>query len=92
MNKKHILIIAIITGVILAIPLIAMQFSPEWDWDLFDFIVMGTLIFGMGLIFEFFASRAKTTGQKIIIGIVVFLALVLIWAQLAVGIFWEKLG
>lgn len=73
------------TAIVLSIPLIGMQFSSEWDWNLFDFIVMGALIFGTGFIF---VQVARITPRKyrVLIGIGFLLALLLTWAHLAVGI------
>ena len=36
-------------ALLLMIPLVAMHFTDELDWDLFDFVIMGCLLFGCGL-------------------------------------------
>lgn len=87
MNPTHILWIALGTAAILMIPLIAMQFSEEWDWKPFDFIIIGTLLFGSGLIYEFLATKVRTTKQRVVLGLLVIAAVMAIWAELAVGIF-----
>lgn len=78
--------IAIGTGVILSIPLIAMQFTTDVNWDLQDFIIMGALLFGSGFLF---VQVARITPRKYrtIIGIAFLIAVLLIWAELGVGIF-----
>lgn len=78
--------IAIVTGIILSIPLIAMQFTSEVSWDSTDFIVMGSLIFGMGSLFVLTARKIERKYWPFA-GIAFFLALLYIWAELAVGIF-----
>src|SRR3989344_918299 len=51
MQDKVFVWIALATGLILSIPLIMMQFSDEWDWNLPDFIIIGALLYGTGSIF-----------------------------------------
>lgn len=59
MKLKHLMSIGIGTALILAIPLIAMQFTDEVNWDMRDFIIVGLLLAGAGLIYEFISSRVK---------------------------------
>ncbi len=79
--------IAIITLSILAVPLLAMQFSSEVNWTLGDFIVMGILLFVSGLVWEFVRSRLNTPKAKLLAGVAVLFVLLYVWAELAVGIF-----
>ena len=73
--------------VLLLIPFTAMQFTEEVKWGAFDFIIMGALLTIVGLTFEFIMRKVKTTKQRILFGLVLFLVFFLIWAELAVGIF-----
>lgn len=86
MKKKNIIIIAVVTVCILMIPLIAMQFTDEVNWTLIDFVTMGTLIFGAGLIYEWIAAHGNSKIYRIAASIAVFTSLFLTWANLAVGI------
>lgn len=79
--------ILLIAVLILLIPLIAMQFSSEWDWSLFDFLVMGTLLLGTGLMCELVLRQVKKTAYRVAVIVGILGALLLIWAELAVGIF-----
>ena len=74
-------------ALLLLIPLIAMQFTSEVKWSFFDFIVAGFLLFGTGLVLELILRKVKTTRQRIILCVILFIALFLVWAELAVGIF-----
>ena len=78
--------IALATGVILMIPLLAMRFTTEVRWDATDFIVMGSLLFGMASLFVVVARKLPQKYRLLAAGlfIVVFLYA---WAELAVGIF-----
>jgi hypothetical protein len=78
--------LALATGVILLIPLIAMQFTNEVSWDVFDFAVMGCLLFGTGSLFVL-VSRKVPRRYWGIIGVLLAAALVYVWAELAVGVF-----
>lgn len=72
---------------ILLLPLIAMQFTAEVDWDLRDFIIMGILLYGTGIGIEFMMRKVKNTEKRLIYAGAILGALFLIWAELAVGIF-----
>ena len=78
-------LIALATGSILLIPLVAIQFSKDWDWKLNDFVIIGALLLGFGSMFVIVARRApKHWG---LIGIMCVVTLLYVWAELAVGIF-----
>lgn len=83
----RIIIILSITAVILAIPLIAMQFTNEVNWTASDFIVAAILLLSTGLAIELVIRNLKTGLLRTVILIVVLLMLFLVWAELAVGIF-----
>lgn len=72
---------------LLLIPLIAMQFTTEVNWELNDFVIAAVLLFGFGFIVEFILRKKNKISYRIIILIILLLILLLIWAELAVGIF-----
>ena len=77
---------AAVVALILLIPLVAMQFSDEWNWDLFDFIFAGTLLLGAALVYELVAKKGGTTAYRAAVGVAVATALVLVWVNAAAGI------
>lgn len=79
--------ITIITGAVLLVPLVAMQFSEEVDWSLSDFMIMGGLIFITGMALELIAKRVGDSRRRLAAMSAVALAFLLIWAELAVGVF-----
>jgi hypothetical protein len=85
MRTKSIAVIVAGTGLILSIPLIAMRFTEEVQWGLFDFIIIGTLLIGAGMLYEYIAVRISPN-RRLIIALVITLAVLLIWAELAVGV------
>lgn len=87
MKNKRLNIILIIVAILLFIPLIAMQFTNEVNWTFFDFIVMGILLLSTGLLIDFVLRKVTKTNQKILLIIIVVGLFLLVWAELAVGIF-----
>jgi len=72
---------------ILLVPLIAMQFTDEVNWSLSDFVVAALLLFGFAFLIRFVLERVRKKGLKIILLVLVLFIFVLIWAELAVGLF-----
>jgi len=87
MHIKNIIRVFFISGVLLLIPLILSQVTDEMNWDLGDYVVMGTLLVVIGLLLELIAAKVKTTKQRIIAGTILAFVFLLVWADLAVGIF-----
>lgn len=87
MLHKNQLFVLAVTAILLLIPLIGMQFTNEINWSTFDFILMGTLLLGLGLTSELIFRKLKNKTYKL--GLIVLLVIVflLIWIELAVGIF-----
>src|SRR5687768_4188487 len=50
--------VATATGLILLVPLVAMQFSDEMAWTPADFVVAGVLLFSAGRAYQLVARRA----------------------------------
>lgn len=86
MRNKRIMIIAIVTVVLLMVPMVAMQFTAEVNWSWSDFVTAGILLFGTGLTYELVARKAVNTTYRFAAGIAVATALLLIWTNLAVGL------
>jgi hypothetical protein len=86
-QNKNLIRIALGTGFILLIPLLVMQFTDEVNWKIGDFIVMGILLFSAGLAYELLAKKTSTAAYRVAIGIAIGIVFLLIWAELAVGIF-----
>ena len=82
--KKLLLIVVIL----LLIPLIAMQFTSEVNWKLFDFLFAGVLLFGTGLILIFGKRKIKNIKYRNLFYIVIMIVFLLIYSELAVGIFY----
>lgn len=88
MQKQTIIRSVLAAELILLVPLAAMIFSVEgWDWGVPDFIIVGILLAGVGVGYQMIVSGIKNNSRLAAIGIVLAAAMVLIWMELAVGIF-----
>lgn len=84
-NKRLVrIVIAIIT--LLAIPLVAMQFTDEVNWSASDFIIMGIMLSVAGALFEIGARFSKNTPYRVGLATAVGTGFLLTWMNLAVGI------
>lgn len=86
-QNKRLFGILLTVAFILSIPLVAMQFTKEVDWRLGDFVIMGILLTGTGLLCEMVIRKVKKPENRFIIIAAILALLFLIWAELAVGIF-----
>lgn len=86
-KNRRLTIILTVVILLLLIPMIAMVFTKEVSWGLFDFIVAGALLIGTGLIIELILQKVKTKGFKIFMVCAAIAILLIVWVELAVGIF-----
>jgi hypothetical protein len=78
--------VALGTAAILMIPFVGMRISNDWNWSLFDFIVMGALIFGTGLTYVLITRKGGPMAYRFAVGMALAAAFLLVWLNLAVGI------
>lgn len=91
-HNKRLSVIFLIAASILLLPLLAMQFTKEVNWTLSDFIVAGLLLFGIGLVIEFVLRKIRKANIRNIIIASIIVVFLLIWAELAVGLFGTPLA
>ncbi len=72
---------------LLLIPFIASQFSSEVNWTTFDFGVAACLLLGVGLTIDFAVRKSKNLKSRIALVSLVCLLFLLLWLELAVGVF-----
>ena len=86
MKNKTLTILASTISLLL-VPLMAMLFTDEVNWNLGDFIVMGGMLFGAGHLVDWTWKKLSNSNFRwLAIGAIV-LAFLVVWAELAVGIF-----
>jgi len=86
-KRNNFLIILLIVGMLLLIPLIAMQVSSEVVWTASDFIIMGILLLITGLGIDLVLRKVSNSKNRLIIGGIILAVFFMIWAELAVGVF-----
>ena len=86
-SQRRLRLILITTVCILSIPFVAMQFTQEVNWSTMDFAIAGILLVGTGLLLEVAFRMTAQKTIRILISIAIVLLLLLVWAELAVGIF-----
>lgn len=87
MKIKRLYFILLGVIIILSIPFVAMRFTNEVDWKISDFVIMGALLTGTGLLCDLALRKARSTKSRILLCGAILLAFFLIWAELAVGVF-----
>ena len=85
-NKRYIVLLILVLGILL-LPIIAMQFTDKINWDIFDFTLMGMLLFGTVSLCELILRKVKKPGYRILFCAIILILFFLIWAELAVGLF-----
>ncbi|HEY1090722.1 MAG TPA: hypothetical protein VGE47_06510 [Burkholderiaceae bacterium] len=73
-------------GLLLLLPLVAMQFSREVIWTGFDFLVFGGLLFCTCAFFELAARSRASNLYRAALSVALLGAFLLVWVNLAVGI------
>jgi len=86
-QNKRLFFILLDGASLLLIPLMAMPFTEDAHWTMFDFVAVGIMLFGVGMTLEFILRMVKTTAWRIVACLVLFFFLFLVWAGLAVDIF-----
>ncbi len=87
MKNKRTKIIIYAILIILLLPLVAMQFTDEVNWNFLDFKVAAALLLGTAFMCEFVIRKVQKRKLRIALCMAILVALLLIWAELAVGIF-----
>ena len=79
-----------LAGCVMLLPLVAMRFTDEVNWNWFDFIFAGILIGGTGLVFELAAWKTANVAYRAAVGLALAAAFLLIWITGAVGIIGDE--
>ena len=76
-----------IVGLLLLIPMIAMQLTDEVNWSFFDFIIMGVMLSITGLAIGIIIKKIKYYKYRNIFITIIVMIFLLIWAEFGVGLF-----
>lgn len=73
-------------GIILLLPLIAMQFTEEVNWTGGDFVFAGVLLASVGIAYELAVRKSSDTVYRCAAAVALAAAFLLVWVNGAVGI------
>lgn len=74
-------------ALLLLSPWVAMQFTDEVEWTWSDFAVFGGMLVAACGLYELAVRATRVRAYRAIAGAAIATAFVLVWAELAVGIF-----
>ena len=70
---------ALVTALVLLIPVLGNRFVDGWNWELRAFVLAGTLLFGTALTYQMFTRNRDTIAYRGAAGIALVAAFVLVW-------------
>lgn len=86
MQHNRLFWIGITTLILLLIPAIAMQYTNEVNWKFFDFVMAFVLLYTAGFLCDLVLRKIPKLQHRIILLALILLGLLIVWAELAVGI------
>jgi hypothetical protein len=78
--------VGLATVFLLMVPLVAMQFTQEVSWSPMDFLIMGVLLFGVGMVVVLALRSGAILAHKVSLILAIGTGFFMIWANLAVGL------
>ena len=85
-TARRLFVLLGVTGLFLFAPLVAMQLTTQVTWTAFDFLAAAILLIGTGLLFLLALHAFPTRRARIGAGVALACGMLLVWAELAVGI------
>lgn len=83
---EHVKRALIISSCILMIPLLGNLYLTNFNWNFFDFIFAFSMLFAISFGTLYLSLKLKHSKWRIPIIFIVFLILILLWTELAVGL------
>lgn len=86
-QKQTTLIIFAVPVFLMTVAFFGNLFVESWNWSGFDFLLAAILLFGTAGLISLVGTIVKNRNYKILISLAVIAILVLVWMELAVGLF-----
>lgn len=86
-QKQTTLAIFAVLALLMAAAFLGNLFVEGWYWSRFDFILAAILLFGTAGLISLVRAIVKNNKYKILISLLIVVILVLVWMELAVGLF-----
>ena len=77
-------------ALILLLPLVAMQFTSEVNWDWKDFVFAGVLIGSVGLVYEVTVRMTRSWSYRAAVAVALAAGFLIIWVNGAVGMIGDE--
>lgn len=87
LEKQKTKIIFAIPALLILTAVFGNLFVEGWNWSIPDFIIATILLFGSAFIVNLIVRSKMTFMSKLIISLMILFVLILVWIELAVGIF-----
>ncbi len=68
-------------ALLLIVPLMGNLYWPGWNWAPRGFVLVGGILFGLGLVYELASRNAATAGHRAAVGIALGTSLILVWGN-----------
>jgi hypothetical protein len=72
---------ALITALILLITLLGNHFVDGWNWPLRAFVLVGTIVFGIGLTYQLVTKNIDAIAYRAALGVTLAAGFVLVWGN-----------
>jgi hypothetical protein len=86
-QKQTTLAIFAVPTLLMAVAFLGNLFIEGWNLSRFDFILAAILLFGTAGLISLVRTIVKNSNYKILISLLIVVILVLVWMELAVGLF-----
>ena len=72
---------ALITGLVLTLAMLGNRFWDGWNWEFRGFVLVGALVFGVGLTYQLITRNVDKLAYRAAAGIALFAAFALVWGN-----------
>src|SRR5258706_16475060 len=72
---------ALFTALVLLIPLLGNHFVDGWNWSPGGFVLVGTLLFGIGITYELVTRNRDAIAYKAAVGIALAASFLRVWVN-----------
>jgi len=86
-SRRNIGLVGIVTVSTVGMLFIITQTTNLLQWDIIDFGIIFVLLFVGGLVYDLVFQNVQNKMLKCLLAILIPIAVLLIWAELAVGLF-----
>ena len=92
LKQKRAIIIFLSAAVLFMLPMLGMLISNHVNWSVFDFVVAGIILFGTATLLEIILRNVTLKETRIVLIFLLAIIFLLVWLELAVGIFGTPLA